>query len=495
MEHDRQRELYAAFKAKDSRFDGRLFVGITSTGIYCRPVCRARMPKQENCVFFHAAAQAEKQGFRPCLLCRPELAPGLSAVDAQAALAHRAARYLQENCGEGLSLPALAARLGYTDRHLRRAFQQEFQVSPVEYLQTCRLLLAKGLLTDTQLPVTQVALAAGFGSLRRFHALFAQKYRLSPMRLRAQTRGEDGKDAEMTVALGYRPPYAWDRVLRFLAARAIHGVECVSDGQYARTMCLPDRQGRPAVGWVRVGHQPEKARLRVTLSAGLLPVLPQALGRLRNLFDLSCDPDTISEALAGLETLVPGAFSPGLRVPGCADAFELCVRAVLGQQITVKAAGTLAGKLAAAFGTPVSTGIPGLTHVFPAPQAILALPGAIEDHLGPLGIIASRARAIRALAELFADGAVDFALSTDPEADMDTLMQLPGIGPWTASYIAMRALGWPDAFVHSDLGIRKALGGMAPKQVLALSAQWRPWRSYAAMALWDSLDGGTKLTE
>lgn len=478
--------LYAAFMAKDSRFDGRFFVGISSTGIYCRPVCRARRPKRENCSFYPTAAQAEQAGYRPCLLCRPELAPGASAADAAGSLARRAARLLEESCGSGLRLAQLAGRLGCTDRHLRRVFAESYKVTPVQYLQTCRLLLAKQLLTDTRLPVLEIAMAAGFGSVRRFNDLFKKHYWLSPTDLRKRTLEGHRPGHGVTLYLGYRPPYLWDELLRFLAGRAITGVELVKDGHYLRAVHMKTPEGEPVYGWVRVGHEPGKTALGVTVSEGLLGVLPQVLARVRKLFDLGCDPLAVYEILQDMNRIRPGLFHPGTRVPGCWDAFEMAVRAVLGQQITVKAAQTLAARLVKTFGQPVQTGIEGLTHVFPAPETILGLEE-IENHLGPLGVTGARARTILALAQALAGGEVDLDLPAQPEAEMKKLLAIRGIGSWTARYIAMRAMQWPDAFLETDAGVKKALEPRTSKELIHLAENWRPWRSYATVGLWNSL--------
>ena len=479
--------LYAAFKAKDSRFDGRFFVGVSSTGVYCRPVCRAKMPKAENCTFYPTAAEAERAGYRPCLLCRPELSPGASAADATVTLARRTAKFLEENCANGQTLEQVAVRFGCTARHLRRAFAAEYHVSPVQYLQTCRLLLAKNLLTDTDLPVLAVAMAAGFGSLRRFNDLFRKQYRLSPTALRRET-AEGGKSGSgITVALGYRPPYPWRQMLGFLAARAITGVELVQNDEYARTVRLPDGERGDRFGWIRVRNEARKNVLSVTVSSSLLPVLPQVLFRVRHLFDLHCDPHAVYEVLAAMNDIRPGLCVLGTRLPGCFDPFEMSVRAVLGQQITVKAASTLAARVAGSYGTPLPTGVEELTHVFPAPAAIVALRGPIGDHLGPLGVIGTRAKTILALAEAFVQETVDFGLSAQPEVEMEKLRNLPGIGQWTAQYIAMRAMGWPDAFLATDIGVKRALAASQPKELLAMADAWRPWRSYATVNLWNSL--------
>ncbi|MDL2219792.1 helix-turn-helix domain-containing protein [Ruminococcaceae bacterium OttesenSCG-928-O06] len=479
--------LYAAFKAKDARFDGRFFVGISTTGIYCRPVCTARQPLQKNCTFYATAAAAEQAGYRPCLLCRPERAPGTAKVDAAANLAYRAARLLEENCGAGQSLEEVAVRLGCTARHLRRVFTEAYHVSPVQYLQTCRLLLAKNLLTDTDLSVLDVAMAAGFGSLRRFNDVFKKHYRLSPTALRKQVPEERRHKGDITLALGYRPPYRWEEMLNFLAARTIPGVDAVQGGEYRRTACFTTAGRAHVYGWLQVGHHPQKHALTVTTSESLLPVLPQVLARVRHLFDLHCDPDAVYETLEGMNDIRPGLCVLGTRLPGSFDAFEMAVRAVLGQQITVKAARTLASRMVEAFGVPVTTGVEGLTHVFPGPQDILAREGPIEGHLGPLGVIASRAKTIYELARALAEGELDLGLSAQPEEEMKKLLAIRGIGPWTAQYIAMRAMEWPDAFLETDAGVKKALAPRTQKELLGMAQAWRPWRSYATVNLWNSL--------
>ncbi len=482
--------LYAAFKAKDARFDGRFFVGISSTGIYCRPVCRARQPKPEKCSFFDTAARAEQAGFRPCLLCRPELAPGTSVTDATDNLVYRAARMLQENCGGGENLSELAGRLGCTDRHLRRVFAAKYHVTPVQYLQTCRLLLAKNLLTETDLSVLGVAMAAGFGSLRRFNDLFKKHYRLAPTALRKKMPQERAHTSAVTLALGYRPPYPWQEMLGFLAGRTINGVDAVKNGEYMRTVHMT-AQGGHVYGWVRVGHRQQSCALTVTVSETLLPVLSQVLARVRHLFDLCCDPDAVYETLRVMNDIRPGLCVRGTRLPGCFDAFEMAVRAVLGQQITVKAASTLAARIALTFGTPVQTGIPELTHAFPTPDELLSPEDPLENRLGPLGVIAARSRTIDALARSLRQGEFRLDLTVRPEDEIQKLMAIRGIGSWTAQYIAMRAMEWPDAFLETDAGVKKALPGYTPKELLKLAEAWRPWRSYATVHLWNSLQGGS----
>ena len=479
--------LYAAFKAKDARFDGRFFVGISSTKIYCRPVCRAKQPKAENCTFYLTAAEAEQAGYRPCLLCRPELAPGISRVDSTASLAHRAARMLEKDCGEGESLEELADRLGCSARHLRRAFKAEYNVSPVQYLQTCKLLLAKSLLTDTDLSVLEVAMASGFGSLRRFHDLFKKHYHLTPVDLRKRASDEKKCDVGITLALGYRPPYRWEEILKFLDGRAISGIELVKNEEYLRAVRLTTKNEKYRYGWIRVGHMPEKNILTITLNETLLPVLPRVLARIRHLFDLYCNPDVVYETLSSMNDINPGFCVLGTRLPGCFDSFEMAVRAVLGQQVTVKAASTLAARIVETHGQPIQTGIEGLTHVFPSPEEILALGDDIENHFGALGVTASRSRTIYELARMIMQGEINLDFCQDPEEEMKKLMTIRGIGSWTAQYIAMRAMEWTDAFLETDVGIKRALGSGTSNELLEMAEAWRPWRSYATVNLWNTL--------
>ncbi|MDR2208275.1 MAG: helix-turn-helix domain-containing protein [Azoarcus sp.] len=487
MHTGENRVWYAAFKAKDARFDGRFFVGVSSTGIYCRPVCPAKLPREENCTFYQSAAAAEHAGFRPCLMCRPELAPGSAPIDATSALVRRAARLLEENCGSGQNIAEYVRRLGCSDRHLRRAFTEEFKVSPVQYLQTCRLLLAKNLLTDTNLSIMDVAMAAGFGSLRRFNDLFKRQYRMPPTALRKKISAKKENSTNVTLMSGYRPPYRWRQILDFLNQRAIPGVELVSDDTYMRTVHYVTAENKYIYGWLQVGHKPCKNALTITVSPELLPALPHLLARVRDLFDLFCFPDAVYETLSAMNDIRPGLCVPGTRLPGCFDPFEMSVRAVLGQQITVKAAGTLAGRIAETYGTPVDTGITGLTRIFPSAHDILALEGEISDHLCPLGVTRIRANTILGLAQKIAAGEIDFTLCLQPEMEIKKLMTIPGIGAWTAQYIAMRAMGWPDAFPHTDLGIKKALAPLSGQEILQMAEVWRPWRSYATINLWNSL--------
>ncbi|MEY3252456.1 MAG: DNA-O6-methylguanine-protein-cysteine S-methyltransferase/DNA-3-methyladenine glycosylase Ada/AlkA [Pseudomonadota bacterium] len=483
---------YLALKARDARFDGRLFVGVTSTGIYCRPVCRVRTPRFENCRFFATRERAEAATFRPCLKCRPEIAPGLSAMDSSTTLADAAARAIEHavHAGEPLRLPALATRLGVTDRHLRRIFMAAHGVSPLAWLTTQRLLLAKQLLTDTAMPVTQVALASGFESLRRFNAAFAQHYRMQPTQLR---RDKSAGTAAQGLRLAYRPPLDAEALFGFFARRQLEGVEQVdmARGLMRRTLAWPvgpgavDEAGDTAAaarsGWIEVQLSPGRDELLLRTSDSLSPVRGAVMRRVRHAFDLDADPARIDPVLA----LLPLPPRPGLRLPGSLDAFETAVRVILGQQVTVKAARTLAARLVQRFGEPIDTPFESLTRLFPSPAAIAA---ASAEDIGTLGIVRQRVKALQALAQAWVEG----RLRLDPGASVDdtlaALVALPGIGDWTAQVIAMRALAWPDAWPLADIGLMNALGTRDRAELLARAEPWRPWRAYAVMRLWQHIE-------
>jgi AraC family transcriptional regulator of adaptative response / DNA-3-methyladenine glycosylase II len=478
---------YLALKARDARFDGRFFTGVTSTGIYCRPVCRVRTPKRENCRFFGHAAQAERAGFRPCLRCRPELAPhslAWSIQDASAILAQQAARLLDEPDawnGEPPTVELLAGRLGVSDRHLRRIFEAQFGVSPIQYLQTRRLLTAKQMLADTTLPVTQVALISGYSSVRRFNAAFIEHYGLNPTQLRRE--GGQGDDGLTVVRLGYRPPYDIDAMLGFFRARCIAGVDFALPAggppRMGRTLAI-EAGGQRHTGWVTATFEPERSQVALTVSESLRPVLPQVIRRVRALLDLDADPQAIN---AVLHASFPAG--DGLRVPGTVSGFELAVRAVLGQQITVAAARTLAQRLVERFGEPIATPEPALSRLFPSAAVLATAEG---DALGQLGIVKQRQAAIVALARAVAQRRLHLFAGAEPGPTVEALKALPGIGDWTAQYIAMRALRWPDAFPAGDIALQKALQVQAAKhparEAEAASQAWKPWRSYAVVRAW-----------
>ena len=471
-------QCYRALLSHDTRFDGRFFVGVGTTRIYCRPVCTAKTPLARNCSYFPSAAAAEARGFRPCLRCRPELAPGYAVVDANGRLAQSAAGLIEDGQLAEASLADLAGSLGVTDRHLRRVFQQEFGVAPVEYAQTQRLLLAKRLLTDTGLPVIDVAMASGFASLRRFNDLFRTRYRMTPGELR-RTSSKDTPSETLAFDLAYRPPYDWEAMLAFLGRRAIVGVESVERGRYLRTVRVMAR-AQACEGWISVAPSPRRSALRVTVSASLAGALPVVLARVKHLFDLSCHPEEIGAALGPI-----AARHPGLRLPGAMDGFEVAVRAILGQQVTVAAATKIAARFVEAFGAPIETPHASLTTLFPHATTTAALE---PVEIARRGVVRTRARAIVELAREVASGKLGLDPSANVEATIAALEALPGIGPWTAQYVAMRALAWPDAFPHPDVAVLKAMKQTRPAAALHDAESWRPWRAYAVLHLWKSLE-------
>jgi AraC family transcriptional regulator of adaptative response / DNA-3-methyladenine glycosylase II len=472
-------QCYRAVLSRDARFDGRFFVAVRTTRIYCRPICRVKTPMRKNCQFFGHAAEAEVAGYRPCKRCRPELAPGQSMMEVRSEWARAALSWINRDFLAEHSLEELAEKLGVTDRHLRQVFRAEFGVSPVEYAQTQRLLLAKQLLTDTTLPMISVAMASGFRSVRRFNAALKARYRLTPTELRTSNKKTDADSAGFVFRLAYRPPLAWKELLDFLGKRAILGVESVEGEIYRRTVQWL-RQGKSYEGVVEVRHEPGANLVAVRLSSGLAPVCAVILERVKRLFDLRTDPLVIGLVLGKLS-----GKTPGLRVPGSFDGFETAVRAVLGQQVSVAGATTLAGRFAARFGSPIETSIPALTHVFPLAARVAR---ASVDEIARLGIYGRRAATIIALAKAIDRGELHLEPGHRMEGTLRLLRKIPGIGDWTPQYISMRALSWPDAFPHTDLGIVKALREKSPKKILAMTEKWRPWRSYAALHLWAGLE-------
>jgi AraC family transcriptional regulator of adaptative response / DNA-3-methyladenine glycosylase II len=495
---------WKALAAHDARFDGRFFVGVTSTRIYCRPVCRVRTPRRENCRFYANAATAEQAGFRPCLRCRPELAPGLSLVDSSQVLAQHAARMIDHavRAGAAVRMPDLAARLGVTERHLRRVFAQAHGVSPIDYLTTQRLLQAKQLLTDTDLPVTEVALACGFGSLRRFNAVFAEQVRLKPTELRragsaARTLAGSGAASGgcTRVRLGYRPPYDVASMLAFWQQRALAGVEEVSGRVIRRTWSAPrpaggdtGAAGEPERGWLEIEFLDERHEVELRASSKLAAHGGLLVEAARHALDLDADPAHMAPLLATLAELHPAsAMTAGLRMPGSFDGFETAARVVLGQQVTVAAARTLTRRLVARFGAPVETPWPTLARCFPDAATIAA---ATPDSIGELGIVRQRVGALQALARAVVDG-LPLHRGAPLASTQESLLALPGIGDWTVQLLALRVLGWPDAFPATDIGLLKALGLAQARdapQAIAMAQDWRPWRSYAVIALWRALE-------
>jgi AraC family transcriptional regulator of adaptative response / DNA-3-methyladenine glycosylase II len=472
---------YRALAARDARFDGLFFTGVKSTGIYCRPVCAVKTPRRSSCVFFATAAAAEAAGFRPCLRCRPELAPyALQQNLAHAVWQRIAAGALHEDDdGEGGMLERLAAEIGLSSRQVRRILLAHFGVTPVELAQTQRLLFAKKLLQETALPMPEVAFAAGFRSVRRFNALFASRYRMAPGALRRAAREQPAADSiALSMRLAYRPPYAWDEMLAYFARRGIRGVEAVlPDHSYVRSVRLGEMRG-----WLRISHLPQSRQLQVEVDPALAQALMPLMARVRAQFDLDAHPALIEAHLREDALLAPLLEQmPGLRLPGAFDNFELAVRAVLGQQISVAGATTLAGRLAARFGQAASTPFAEAALHFPTAGELAALPA---DAIASIGMPAARAKSLLALARFAAEGGLHFAPGATLAQTVQRLRTVPGIGEWTAQYIALRGLRHPDAFPGGDLGLQKASRLDSESALLQRAADWSPWRGYAAMLLW-----------
>ncbi|HVZ39908.1 MAG TPA: AlkA N-terminal domain-containing protein [Candidatus Kapabacteria bacterium] len=477
---------YRALVTRDARFDGLFFTCVTTTGIFCRPVCPAPTPKRENCRFTASAAAAFEAGFRPCLRCLPEKAPSITRTDRSASIVERALGLIDAGALDEGSIADLASELGVAERHLRRLFTKELGVSPISVVQTRRLLFAKQLLDETSLPIVQVALGAGFKSLRRFNDVMRTTYQRSPRELRRHAHRAPAGTG-ITLKLPYVPPYDWDALTGFLAPRAIPGVESVTRERYARTIELDGEHGM-----VEVAPCAGENALRATITIPDVAALLRIVDRLRAQFDLGANAPEIAAHLARDPRLKASARRrPGLRVPGAWDRFELAVRAILGQQVSVAAATTLAGRIVRTFGTPLrmdgdAAAALGLTHLFPAPEALA------DADLTGIGLTRTRAETVRAFAAAVAH---DPALLRDPAHMTDCavrkLTALPGIGSWTAQYIAMRALRQPDAFPASDLWLKRAIeateGPVTPKRCIEIAEAWRPWRAYAAFHLWSTI--------
>ncbi|HVT89858.1 MAG TPA: DNA-3-methyladenine glycosylase 2 family protein [Tepidisphaeraceae bacterium] len=471
---------YRAVLARDARYDGRFFTCVKTTGIYCRPICPARPPKLENCLFVSTASAAQEAGFRPCLRCRPESSPDLDAWRGTSATVSRALKLIEGGALDSDDVASLADRLEIGERQLRRLFRQHVGAAPVTVAQTRRVLLAKQLIHQTNLSMIDVALASGFGSVRRFNETFQQLYHRPPSELRRRTVDAHALSPEISLLLPYRPPYDWDAMIRFLKLRAIAGVEVVADNHYSRVIEFED-----VIGSISVAHVPEQSALRVIVRFPRLNALPVIITRIRRMFDLSADPGAISSALSAdllLARLV--AVRPGLRVPGGWDGFEIAVRAVLGQQISVKAATQLAERIVSNIGTQIAENprLPTLTHAFPSPRQFRA------SNMANLGIPKSRIASLRGLAKAAMDDPKLFDPRRDLNEAISRLCGLPGIDEWTAQYIAMRALGETDAFLAGDVGVQRCLAanGKRPAvaELLARAEQWRPWRAYAVLHLW-----------
>ncbi len=486
---------YRALLARDARFDGLFFVAVKTTGVYCRPICPARTPGRDRCAFYRTGAEAERDGFRACLRCRPELAPGGApqatsggaSTEATQRIVRAAIARIEAGALNHGSFEELAQALGVSDRHLRRAIQSELGLSPVELAQSRRLSLAKSLLHDSTLSITSIAYASGFRSLRRFNALYLAKHGRAPSAMRRtplSPRAVQPQGDTIRITLDYRPPYAWDALLAFLAMRTIPGVDCVVRGrdgdEYRRTLQVGEHRG-----FIAVRPHPTRRALQADVALSLGPVLMPLVARVRRAFDLDAHPVAIAAQLGRDARLAASVRAvPGMRVPGAFDGFETLVRAVLGQQVSIAAATTLAGRLAAALGEPITTPFAELTRLSPTPTAVRS---AEPAQLSALGILPARALTLQRCAEAILDHGLHLEAGADVDAAIAQLLALPGIGPWTAHYVAMRALAWPDAFPETDLVLRKAAGGLTPRALSDAAQAWRPWRAYAVLHLWNSI--------
>ena len=471
-----------ARKSRDARFDGRFFIAVLTTKIYCRPICPARSPLDKNVRYYPTAPAAEAAGFRPCLRCRPEASPGTPAWSGTASVVSRALRLIGDGALDRESVDGLSDRLGVTARHLRRLFVQHLGATPIDVALTRRVQSAKKLLDETTLSCTEVAIAAGFGSLRRFNGEIRRTYSRTPSELRRLAKRPIAEAGSFRFSLSYRPPYDWDALAAFLSARATPGVESADRSGYRRTIALGGQTGSITVTPVK-----DAPRLMLDVRFPDPKQLLAIVERVKRMFDVAADPAVIAQQFLCDPLLTPTWMAhQGMRVPGAWDPFELAVRAILGQQISVRAATTIAGRIAATWGSHVDAGT-GLDRLFPTPAQLRNAP------LENAGIIASRARSIRALAAAVDDGVLAF----DTASCLEAMQSIPGIGEWTAQYVAMRGLNEPDAFLHGDLVLRRMAGNCTARELDARSERWRPWRAYAVLLLWQAatdLDTRTRRT-
>ena len=486
-----QQEIYERARlSRDARFDGQFFVGVKTTGIYCRPICPAVPPKSENVVFYPTAAAACEAGFRPCLRCRPECAPGTPAWSGTSTTVRRGLRLISGGALDAGSIEQLAERLGVTSRHLRRLFSKHLGASPLAVAHTQRLHFAKRLIDQTNLPMNHVATAAGYGSVRRFNDAFKKIYGRSPRDLRRSRVESFDRDSALSVQLPYRQPFDWAALIEFLRGRATPGVEQVIGSSYLRTVLVDDHPGV-----IECRQDEAGANICLSLHGIATPGMFNVVQRAREMLDLDAPAADIEEALRADERLDELLqYSRGIRVPGAWDGFELTVRAILGQQVSVKAATTLAGRIARRYGSPVDlpASLAGradeleLGYVFPSAQKLA------RARFNDIGVVRSRAETIRRIASAVVRGDIGFDSAQDPQAFCEALTSIRGIGDWTAQYVAMRALKNPDAFPASDLGLLKAVHSARKTSAAELECRaesWRPWRSYAAMLLWNSSSG------
>jgi AraC family transcriptional regulator of adaptative response / DNA-3-methyladenine glycosylase II len=474
---------YRAVKSRDRRFDGVFYTAVRTTGIYCRPSCPARTPACDHVTFHPTAAAAQAAGYRACKRCLPDATPGSPDWDVAADAAGRAMRLIADGIVDREGVEGVATRIGYTSRHLTRLLTQELGAGPLALARAKRAQTARVLLETSELGHADVAFAAGFSSVRQFNDTIREVYASTPTQLRGR-RGRGATGGVLQLRLAVRTPFAGRALLGFLATRAVPGVEHATDTIYARALRLPHGSGTVQLVLADEPEQGSTAFVPATFVLGDLRDLAAAVERVRRLLDADCDPVAIGEAFADDPVLGPlTRATPGLRVPGHVDGDELAVRAVLGQQVTVAAARTAAARLTQQYGDPLPEPVDGMTHLFPT-SARLA-----ELDPESLPMPRARGRALIALCRALAGGDVRHDRGADRDDVRRQLLAIPGIGPWTADYIALRALGHPDVFLPTDIGIRDALRhlGRDPAEATHLSDGWRPWRSYAQLHLWQTL--------
>jgi AraC family transcriptional regulator, regulatory protein of adaptative response / DNA-3-methyladenine glycosylase II len=464
---------YQVILSQDERFDGFIFVGVSTTGIYCRPICSARKPRVENCIFFSNAASAERAGFRPCLRCRPELAPGNTLCQIAGNLAPDIIRRIEDGALNELNVTQLAAEFHISERHLHRIVKGEMGVSPLELAQTYRLLTAKRLLTDTNLPVTEIAFASGFSSIRRFNGLFKTRYRINPTDLRKSNQPLSPANA-LTFELAYLPPYNWPKLLRFFSRWGCPGVETTRDGLYFRTARINNH-----AGWISIANNAHKHVIQIHISPSLAVEVTAILAAIKRMFDLPANPQVIYKRLGQL-----AHWDEGIRIPGTFNLFEAAIHTILSQQVTQASAKSMMSRFVQAFGEPINSPVEELHLLFPKPETVRSQP---VEKISQMGITQQKSLTIWKISENISNGSISDPHRMNMEDWVNQLQIIPGIGPWSAQLIALRAFSWPDAFPHTDLGLRKASGIQNARNLLKVAEAWRPWRAYAAMHLWESI--------
>ncbi|MDF9866636.1 AraC family transcriptional regulator of adaptative response / DNA-3-methyladenine glycosylase II [Bacilli bacterium PM5-3] len=481
--------MYDIFKTKDARYDGRFFVGVSSTGIYCRPICHAKIPKQENCTYYSTAAQAEKAGYRPCLLCRPELAPGNAIIDASSIIASQCAKMLEKSCSDHQSISDIAYQLGCSDRHLRRVFLKEYNVTPIQYLQTFRLLFAKRLLTDTKISIIDVAMASGFKSLRRFNDAFKTHYKLTPTDLRKKVIDtSNDSTSNIKLSLSYRPPYQWQQMLSFLKANLVNGVELISDDKYYRVVRFK-KDGEDIVGWLEVANDIKKNALLITIHGELLSYIPHILARVRHLFDVECDPQIIYNKLKVINEYKSDLIIEGTRLPGCFEPFEIALITIIKEHSNKEEASKIINNIIYEYAKKIKTNYKNLNYSFITLDDIIDLSKKSDEQLNLLNINRDLSNKMLALAKAFVNEDINFYHPLNPDIEIEKMTTILNIEEKVAKYIALRTMELTNTFIYLDnldSKISIDLKTNIEKRVDLLN----PWKSYLSINLLNNYKGG-----